>query len=151
MTDRTYSHDHIDGRRVPQLVVREDHIIRGAHHGTVHVERGTLTLIGELHGTLDVQSGARVEVVGEQHGTVAVARDAVVRVTGALHGTVDIRPGGEVRVEAGAKMGGTLQNDGLVVLRGTYGGKRSGNGEFRIEGGTVKQPSVVNGIEIYRW
>ena len=51
-----YGFDYIDGRDVPQTVIEDDFTIQGKHDGTVHVENGTLTIQGELHGTLDVQS-----------------------------------------------------------------------------------------------
>lgn len=50
-----YKFDYIDNLKMPQMVIENDYTIRGTHEGTVHVENGTITILGELNGTLDVQ------------------------------------------------------------------------------------------------
>lgn len=141
----------MNGRRVPPLVIQRDHVL-GEHHGTVHVEAGNFTLAGELHGTLDIQRGVRATIAGEQHGTVSVDSGASVLVTGSIHGTVSVASGATLQVEPGGKLAGTLANDGLVVVRGVFGGVQSGGGELRFEdGGRIRQPRIENGLHFYDW
>lgn len=147
---RQYDYDVIDGRRVPQLVVTNNHVIVGIHKGTVHVEAGTLYLRGTLQGTLDVQTGASVEVTGEQQGTVIIASGAKATVIGAIQGTTTVEPKASLVIEASGKVTGTLCNHGLVILRGVFGGTRSGAGSLCIEdNGYIKRPVVKDGINYY--
>lgn len=148
----SYEYDEIDGRLVPPLVITSDYILKGTHQGTVHVESGTLHLRGILQGTLDVQSGANAVITGEQQGTVAIASGANVAVLGAIQGTTSLERGANLVIEDSGKLAGTLANDGLVVLRGVFGGARSGSGQLRIEGkGYIKKPVVRDGIHYYEW
>jgi len=147
-----YGFDRIDGRDVPQMVIDDDFTIHGKHSGTVHVERGTLTIQGELRGTLDVQSEAKVIIVGKQHDTVSVNDDAEVIVFGELHGTTNVSAYGTVIVEAHGKLAGTLHNNGVVIVKGVFGGAQSGNGNLILEeNGYIKQPTVKDGINYYEW
>lgn len=147
-----YGFDYINGREVPQMVVEDDFIIQGKHTGTVHVENGTLTIQGELHGTLDVQSGAKAIIIGEQHGSVSVANNAEVVIFGELHGTTNVSAYGSVIVEAHGKLAGTLSNNGTVIVRGVFGGAQSGCGELILEeNGYIKQPVIKNGVNYYEW
>lgn len=147
-----YGVDYIDGVEIPQLVVTEDFIIQGKHRGTVHIESGTLTIQGELHGTLDVQKGTKVVIIGEQHGTVSISSGAEVIVYGELHWTTTIDYGSIVIVEEGGKLVGTLINSGQIIVRGVFGGAQSGNGKLLLEGnGQIKQPVIKNGISYYQW
>lgn len=107
-----YGFDYIDGREVPQTVIEDDFTILGKHSGTIHVENGTLTIQGGLHGTLDVQSGAKAIIIGEQHGTVSVADHAEIVIFGASYGTTSVSAYGTVIVEAHGKLAGTLSNNG---------------------------------------
>lgn len=114
-------------------------MIRGKHNGTVHVENGTLTIQGELYGTLDVQSGAKVIIVGRQYGTVSVDSEAEVSVFGELYGTISVSSRGVVIVEAHGRLSGTICNNGTVIVRGVFSGAQSGQGEFILEeNGRVK-------------
>jgi cytoskeletal protein CcmA (bactofilin family) len=118
----------------------------------VHVEAGSLQILGALLGTLDVQGGAAVVIVGVQQGTVAIAGGAMVTVRGSLQGTVSLAHGATLVVEASAKLAGSLANDGVVILRGVFGGVLSGNGQLRLEGNRyIKQPVLRNGISCYEW
>jgi cytoskeletal protein CcmA (bactofilin family) len=147
-----YGYDLFNGRKVPQLAVSGDHVIQGEHSGTVHVESGTFTLEGTLKGTLDIQDGVRAKIVGKQQGTVSVAKGATVTVTGAIEGTVSVDTGAAVVVEHGGKLAGTLRNNGLVIVRGVFGGAQTGDGELRLEeAGFVKQPVTEDGMTVYRW
>lgn len=147
-----YGVDYIDGVEVPQLVITEDFVIKGEYRGTVHVESGTLTIQGELYGTLDIQKGAKVIISGEQHGTVSVASGAEVIVYGELHGTTIINCESVVIVEEGGKLAGTLKNEGQLIIRGVFGGAQSGNGKLVLEeNGQIKQPIIKNGISYYKW
>jgi hypothetical protein len=147
-----YGYDFIDGCKMPQLVVDADYTLVGNHQGTVHVERGTFTLQGTLQGSLDVHQKTTATIVGKQQGSVFVAPGAVIIVTGAIEGSTTIEQGGTVIVEAPGKLAGSLCNDGLLVVRGVFGGSQSGRGEVRLEGaGHVKEPRVVNGVSFYDW
>lgn len=147
-----YGFDYIDGRNIPQTVIEDDFTIQGKHNGTVHVKNGTLTIQGELHGTLDVQSSAKVIIIGKQHGTVSVDNDAEVIVVGELHGTTAVSAYGTVIIEAHGKLAGTLHNNGTVIVRGVFGGSQSGQGELILEeNGYIKQPTIKNGISYYEW
>ncbi len=148
----SYDYDIIDGKSVPPIVITNDHIIRDTHRGTVHVEAGTLQLDGVIQGTLDVQSDAQVIISGKQKGTVSVAARATVRVKGAIEGTTTIHQGGCIIIEDSGKLAGTLANDGIFILRGVFGGARSGDGDFRIEGnGYIKKPVIRDGVYYYEW
>lgn len=73
-------------------------------------------------------------------------------VSGAIEGTTTVERGGELVVAASAKLAGTLHNDGLVIVRGVFGGAQSGTGELRLEDqGHIKQPRVRDGIHYYEW
>lgn len=147
-----FGFDCINGVKVPQMVVEEDHILCNEHHGTVHVVNGTLTIKGELYGTLDVQPYSTAIILGEQHGTVSVANNAKVIVFGELQGTTAVSSDGMVIVEENGKLAGTLNNNGTVIVRGVFGGARSGFGEMVLEGsGYIKQPVTRNGINYYEW
>lgn len=147
-----YDHDNIDGKAVPPLVITSDYTLEGLHRGTVIVELGTLHLNGILQGTLAVHSGAKVIVTGEQQGTVAISSGASATIIGAINGTVSLENGANLLIEESAKLAGTLANDGLVILRGVFGGARSGRGQLRIEGkGYIKDPVIRNGIQYYEW
>jgi cytoskeletal protein CcmA (bactofilin family) len=56
-------------------------------------------------------------------------------------------------VHAGARLAGSLANNGTVIVRGVFGGARSGRGTFRVERtGHVKQPSrAEDGSLYYDW
>lgn len=149
---RSYGFDMIGGRRVPQTVISTDHEITGTHQGTVHVEGGRLTLAGVIQGTLSVHTGASALIHGTQQGTLSVDAGAEVVVTGAINGTASVQHGGRLVVEDGGRLAGTLSNNGTVIIRGSFGGARSGQGEFRVEGeGVVKQPVIRNGMHVYEW
>jgi cytoskeletal protein CcmA (bactofilin family) len=152
MMSHSYGFDLIDGRQVPQTVISTDHEITGTHKGTVHVEGGQLTLTGAINGTLSVQRGAIALIQGKQQGTVSVEAGAEVIVTGAISGSASVQQGGRLVVERGARLAGTLSNNGTVIIRGTFGGAKTGSGEFRVEGdGKVKQPIIRNGAHFYEW
>lgn len=137
---------------VPPLVIKSDFVLVGLHIGTVYVEFGTLQLNGVLQGTLDVLPGTKVVINGEQQGTVSISPGAVVIVNGKINGTVSIESGGNLLIEETGKLAGTLSNEGLVFLRGVFGGASSGNGQLRIEGnGFIKTPVTRNGIQYYEW
>ena len=147
-----YGFDYIDGRDVPQTVIEDDFTIQGKHDGTVHVENGTLTIQGELHGPLDVQSGAKAIIIGKQYGTVSVANNAEIVIFGELHGTTNVSVHGTAVVEAHGKLAGTLSNNGTVIVRGVFGGAQSGHGELILEeNGYIKQPVIKNGMNYYEW
>ena len=145
-------YDYIDGKRVPQTRLDGDHSIDGKHHGSVSIHGGELTLTGELHGSLAVSSGSTALIVGSQHGSVSVAAGAKARVMGAINGSVSIGRGATVEIEPGGKLAGSLHNNGLMVVRGVFGGASSGQGQVRIEGdGYIKEPRVENGVHYYDW
>jgi cytoskeletal protein CcmA (bactofilin family) len=147
-----YAYDQIDGRAVPSLVLTSDRILEGTYKGTVHVEAGTLHMNGILQGTLDVQCGAIVIITGDQRGTVSISSGARVIASGAIHGTVSLEAGANLVIEETGKLAGTLANDGLVILRGVFGGARSGSGRLNIEGkGYIKTPVLRDGIHYYEW
>ena len=137
---------------MPPLVITSDYVLQDTHRGTVYVESGTLHVHGVLQGTLNVHSGANAVITGEQQGTVAIASGAKVRVLGAIQGTTSLEPGANLVIEDTGKLAGTLANDGLVILRGVFGGARSGSGSLRIEGnGYIKKPIIRGGIQHYEW
>ncbi len=147
-----YEYDIINGRRVPQTVINGNHTIADIHQGTIHVEAGKLSLTGTLKGTLSIKSGAEAHIAGRQQGTVSLQRDTRAVVTGEIEGTTVVANGATLIIEETGKLAGTLTNEGLVILRGVFGGARSGAGDFRIEGsGRVKQPVVRDGIQYYDW
>ncbi len=146
-----YGYDEINGKKVPQMVVTEDTVISGDHHGTVHVEQGIITISGKLHGTLDVQNGSKVVITGSQHGTVTVDDDALVIVYGGLHGTTTVSYGGTVEIEESGKLAGTLTNKGTVIVKGVFGGAHSGNDVILEGNGYIKQPTIKNGAHYYEW
>lgn len=138
--------------KVPQMVIENDFTIQGKHNGTIHVENGTLTIQGELYGTLDVQTGAKAIIIGKQHGTVSVENNAEVIIVGELHGTTNVCNYGTVIIEKHGKLAGTLSNNGVVIVRGVFGGAQSGNGELILEGnGYIKQATIKDEINYYEW
>lgn len=150
--ERSEAFDIIDGKQVPQRVLHEDTLIDHVHRGTVIVESGTLILKGTIHGTLSIQPGAEAIIFGKQHGTVSIRGGAEVTVHGKISGTVSLSRDSKLNIEEGGVVAGTLSNNGLVILRGVFGGANSGNGDFLIEGnGFVKSPEIRDGIHYYNW
>jgi cytoskeletal protein CcmA (bactofilin family) len=149
---REYGYDYIGGKKVPQLVITEDYDLLGKHNGTIHVENGTLTINGKLNGTLDVQHAAKVIIIGKQNGSVNLESGALVIVHGEINGSTSLDANSNLVIEAGGKLAGSLANYGKVILRGVFGGARSGQGELVIEGnGYIKQPIIKDGISYYHW
>lgn len=147
-----YNSDWMDGREVPQLVIKEDYILVGTHPGTVHVKAGRFTLSGTIQGTLDIQPGVIANINGKQQGTVSIASEATVTVTGAIEGSTTVQRGAVLIVEAGGKVAGSLNNSGTVIVRGVFGGRQTGAGEFRLErSGYIKQPTIQGGSTYYNW
>lgn len=147
-----YGYDYFNGRRVPQTVFAKDHVLTGTHQGTVHVESGNFTLAGKIQGTLNIHSDVAAVIVGRQCGTISVETRASVQISGSVEGTASVAEGATLVVEAGGKLAGALCNDGLVIVRGVFGGPQTGKGELRIEnGGCIKQPRIDNGVHYYDW
>lgn len=147
-----YDPDWIDGHPVPPWIVMEDRVLVGDHSGTVHVESGHFEVRGTLRGTLVIHRGARVSIQGTQAGSVHVGPAATLTVSGALNGQTLVERTGSVLVEAAGRLAGGLVNEGSVVIRGVYGGKRSGAGSFALEGaGRIKQPEFIDGVAMYVW
>lgn len=147
-----YGFDIINGEEVPQLVITENYEIIGKHLGTVHVEKGTLFIKGELSGTLVIYEGASVVINtgGKQSGTVSVYEGATIQIKGKLSGTSTIHSGAEIIIGENAEMTGTTTNNGLIIIRGVFSGATSGNGEFRVEGnGYIKEPTIRDGVYYY--
>ena len=73
--------------------------------------------------------------------------------TGAIEGPATVEHGSTLVVESGARLAGSLANNGTVIVRGVFGGARSGRGTFRVERtGHVKQPSrAEDGSLYYDW
>lgn len=147
-----YGMDYIDGREVPQMVLDEDYVLTGEHHGTIHVEGGTLTISGNNYGTLDVRTGSKVLIKGLQSGTVSLKCGCEVIIYGKLSGTLTISADSIVTIEKNGILAGTLTNNGKLVVKGVFGGAKSGNGEIALEGnGYIKQPVKKNGMTYYEW
>lgn len=147
-----YEMDYIDGRKVPPMVINEDYVLVGEHSGTIHVEEGTLVIQGKNSGTLDVQAGTKVEVLGEQSGSTYIAAGAEVVVRGIMSGSTTISSGSSIIVEEKGRLSGSLRNEGTLIIRGVFGGARSGDGEIIIEdNGYIKEPVTRNGMTYYQW
>jgi hypothetical protein len=150
--NRNYGYDIMEGQQVPQLVIDHDHVLTD-HTGTVHVEAGNFVLEGTLRGNLDIQHGVLARISGKQQGTVSIASGASVLLTGAIEGPATVEHGAVLVVESGARLAGSLANQGTVIVRGVFGGARSGRGTFRLErSGHVKEPSrAEDGSLHYDW
>jgi cytoskeletal protein CcmA (bactofilin family) len=147
-----YPHDVIDGQEVPSMVVNSDHVLSGTHDGSVQVEAGYFELRGRLRGSLHLHTGATASISGVQAGSISLESGVSVRVTGAIDGSTFVDQGSTLVVEAGARLAGSLHNEGRVIVRGVFGGAQSGSGELRLEGhGCVKQPVVRDGAHYYEW
>lgn len=147
-----YPIDVINGRNVPPLVLSADQVLLGTHSGSVHVEAGRLELRGRIQGSLTVHSGAAASIVGAQAGSVHVEAEAVVTVEGSIQGSTHVAEGGEVIVQPRGRLAGSLHNEGRVVVRGVFGGSRTGLGDLVLEdAGYIKQPVIRDGINYYEW
>jgi|SRR5215213_2483147 len=147
-----YSSDWINGQEVPPLVIRDNYVLTGIHAGTVHVESGEFMLEGVLQGTLDIQRGVNALIIGTQQGSVNLEPGSMVTVSGAIEGSTNVAAGAILLIEPMGKLAGTLTNYGQVILRGVFGGAKSGSGELKIEGqGYIKQPIIRNGAHYYEW
>ena len=141
-----------DKYRAPLVLRGARHSIDGVHLGPVAVVSGCLHLNGTIQGSLSIGVGASAMITGVQHGPVSLAEGALVIVTGAIEGSATVSPGAALKVEASGKLAGTLRNDGMVILRGAFGGARLGDGELRIEpGGRIKEVEIRNGQRVYDW
>lgn len=81
---------------------------------------------------------------------MAQVNASALECTRAIEGPTVVANGATLIFEETGKLAGTLTNEGLVILRGVFGGARSGAGDFRIEcSGMVKQPVVRDGIQSY--
>ena len=143
--------DYIDGRFARQTEVVDDYTLLGTHIGSVRVSAGKFILRGTLNGSLDVGESTIAEIIGKQNGSVSIGHGAQVSVDGEINGSVSVATGATLLIQQGAKLAGSLDNDGLVVLRGTFGGSQSGKGEVRVEGGHIKEPVIRGGIAFYEW
>jgi cytoskeletal protein CcmA (bactofilin family) len=146
------TYDIIDGKRVPPTVISEDRVMRN-HVGTVRVEGGDFRLVGKLDGSLHLSPGIRATIDGRQHGSVHVASGAEVSVNGHIEGSVHIEHGASVTVQPRGRVAGSLHNEGVLLVRGVFGGSRSGQGEVRLEGaGYIKPPKILaDGSHVYHW
>jgi hypothetical protein len=145
-----YPDELIGGEMVPPLVVRDMYVITGEHKGTVYVEAGKLTIEGFLSGTLKVKPDTEVEICGTHLGSVYMEKGSKVSVKGAIEGTTNIDPGSLLVVEKGGQVGGSLYNNGSVILRGVFGGVVNGGGEMKVDGGQIKQPVSKNGFIFFQ-
>ena len=144
------NYDIINGQKVPQTIITESGVLAHDHHGTVKVVRGELTIIGSLHGTLAIESNGSAKIQGSQHGTVSIASGAKVVVEGSIHGTVSISKGATLIIEDSGLLMGTLNNNGTMILRGTFCGAQSGTQKIIIEGsGYIKEPKIIDGVHYY--
>lgn len=147
-----YPNDWIDGRQVPPLVITTDYVLSGRHEGTIHVESGQFELRGRLQGTLSLYPSSTAIISGTQAGTISIGAGVAVRVTGAIEGTTSVHRDAKLLIEEGGRLAGALQNDGVVIIRGVFGGPKSGRGELRLEGpGYIKQPRIRDGVSYYDW
>jgi len=148
----TYPNDLIGGEIVPPLVIRDEYVITGNHKGTIYVESGVLNIDGSHEGTVNLLPGAAMRIKGEQYGTVNIGPGASVVVFGILDGTVNIQKDGSLTVEEGGKFAGNLFNDGVMCLRGVYGGFVNGDGKIKVEGkGEIKKPVIRDRIIYFDW
>lgn len=91
-------------------------------------------------------------ISGKQQGTVDLGTGSNVVVTGSIQGTTVLKNNASLVIEEGGKLAGTLKNDGTVIIRGAFGGARSGAGIFHVEGnGYIKEPIIKNGAHYYEW
>ena len=96
--------------------------------------------------------GSTATISGTQAGTISTGVDVPITVTGAIEGTTEVQRGATLVMENGARLAGALQNEGLVIVRGVFGGPQTGAGELRLEDqGYIKQPRVRDGISYYDW
>ena len=147
-----YEMNYIDGKRMPPMIINEDYVLVGEHCGTIHVEAGTLVIQGKNSGTLDVQMGAKVEVLGEQSGSTHIATGAEAIVRGIMSGSTTISDGSTIIVEEKGMLSGSVRNEGILIIKGVFGGARLGDGEIIIEGnGYIKEPVTRNGMTYYQW
>ena len=145
-----YEMNYIDGKRVPPMIINEDYVLVGEHCGTIHVEAGTLVIRGKNSGTLDIQMGAKVEVLGEQSGSTHIAAGAEAIVRGIISGSTTISDGSTIIVKG--MLSGALRNEEILIIKGVFGGVRSGDGEIIIEGnGYIKEPVTRNSLTYYQW
>lgn len=149
---RKYHYDIIDGVEVPPLVVRGEREVIADHKGTIHVELGSLIIEGNHMGTLVAHNGTEIEITGKQSGTVSIRSGALVTVYGTLSGTTSVEPASVLVIEEQGRLSGTLSNDGSVIVRGVFGGARTGSGKLELEGrGYIKEPVTKNGFNYYEW
>lgn len=147
-----YPPDIVDGQPVPPLVVTGDYALRGTHDGSVQVERGRFELQGTLRGSLNLHPGTSAFVNGTLAGSLLASSGTFVDVVGHVDGSVMVEAGAHVVVHPSGRIAGSLHNDGTVVIRGAFGGSRTGSGKFRLEDqGYVKQPRIQDGVHHYDW
>lgn len=134
------------------LTFTTDGTLGGLHQGSVRVEAGSLVVSGTLQGSLSLAVGASATISGHQQGSVHLSPRCEVIVTGRLDGSVHVEPEATVIIAAGGRHAGSLHNDGTVIVRGVFGGSRTGAGEFRLEDeGWVKAPVMRDGVNYYEW
>lgn len=133
------------------LIIKEDHIMMRSHVGSVQVEFGVLLIQGDVTGSLKIHKGAVAIISGKHTGSVHIAEGAELQVNGMHTGSIHVKQGGKVIVDLNGKLAGTLHNDGEVIVKGVFGGKRLGEGSFILDGGTIKQPKIKDGVATYIW
>ncbi len=149
---REYNFDFIDGKHVPPLIIEDNYKLTGTHQGSVYVESGELILIGKVQGSLSVNKEATVIIIGKQMGSVSINTGATVKVIGSIQGSTSVDRGGNLIIEDSGKVAGSTSNNGTIIIRGVFGGTRTGNGEIVIEGnGYIKKPKIINGDYYYEW
>lgn len=147
-----YPPDIIDGVEVPPLVVTSETVLDGVHKGSGLRRSGTVRFGRHTPRESErTRGGSTATITGRQQGSVHLAPGASVRVVGAIEGSTHVSPGANVVVEGGGKLAGSLHNDGDVIVRGVFGGSRSGSGRFVLDGGIIKEPRMKDGIYYYDW
>lgn len=145
-------YDIIDGIRVPGLTLTQNQVLYGTHQGSITVSGCTLVIRGTLQGSLSVENGGEVLIEGTQQGSTNLSGNSRVEISGKCQGSTNICTGSEVIVQTSGKLGGSMNNNGQLIIRGVFGGAYNGSGHTFVEGdGYIKEPRVENGVHYYDW
>lgn len=146
------SYDVIDGKRVPGTVITSDQVITGTHRGSIRVVGCNLLVLGLVQGSVSLTEGANAELDGEIQGSTSISAGSHLTIRGKLQGSTSISSGAKVVIESAGQLSGSLSNNGILIIRGVFGGSYNGNGVSRTEGeGYIKRARIENGVHYYDW
>ncbi|WP_339304486.1 hypothetical protein NST33_18315 [Paenibacillus sp. FSL L8-0435] len=127
----------INGLEQQPFIIETDTTISSGYKGRLIVKSGTLTLKGEIIGSLEIHNNADATIRGNVIGTIGVFDGGNITIYNSVDGSLKIDSGGKATVESGGRVTGNIVNYGRAVLKGTLHGEQLGSEKVIIKGGMI--------------